>query len=577
MEKMEIFFSLKNPGLRWIKNNTLEFLSILSIIVLSAYLRLFKISQYMTFLGDEGRDVLIARDILHGDFTLLGPRSSAADFFYGPVYYYFITPFLWLFKMDPVGPAVMVALLGIATVFLLYFVGRKFFGPTAGLLASLLYSISPLVIAYSRSSWNPNPLPFVALLSLYILYRGVVEKSWKKMLFVGFLLGIAMQLQYLAMFLATIIFFYVLISGFINKNKLKKFVVYYFCIGVGFLVGFSPFLAFELRHNFPNIRAILGFIFASASGDVPSEAGVEQMGFIARILDVLFRVFARLVFRFPPPEQVSIAEDPVLRVWQIGIILASIFSIYLIIRQKDKLKSLLIILWFVFGVGLFGFYKDSIYDYHFGFMFTLPFLLIGNLLAKSLLKSILFALFLYVFGIVVIYHLKLNGINAYHIFFVSIPFVLLISRVKLDGWRKFLPLISTISLFLITSINIPGYPFANAANQQKDQVKKISEFVLSKAEGKPFNFALLTLGNSDHAYKYYFAIHEHYPVTIKNETLDPKRTTVTDQLLIVCEDPNCQPLGASLWEVAGFGRAEIAGHWNVSVVQVYKLVRYSGK
>jgi len=59
--------------------------------------------------------------------------------------------------------------------------------------------------------------------------------------------------------------------------------------------------------------------------------------------------------------------------------------------------------------------------------------------------------------------------------------------------------------------------------------------------------------------------------------IDPQRKSVTDQLFVVCEDPNCQPLGASLWEVAGFGRAEIADEWPVSVLKVYKLVHYPGK
>jgi hypothetical protein len=64
-------------------------------------------------------------------------------------------------------------------------------------------------------------------------------------------------------------------------------------------------------------------------------------------------------------------------------------------------------------------------------------------------------------------------------------------------------------------------------------------------------------------------------VTIENLAVDPLRKSVTDQLLVVCEDPTCQPLGNALWEIAGFGRAEIVGQWDVSVVKVYKLRHYS--
>ena len=44
--------------------------------------------------------------------------------------------------------------------------------------------------------------------------------------------------------------------------------------------------------------------------------------------------------------------------------------------------------------------------------------------------------------------------------------------------------------------------------------------------------------------------------------------------MIVCEEKIGQPLGHPLWEIAGFGRAEIANEWQVGVVQVFKLVHY---
>ena len=67
-------------------------------------------------------------------------------------------------------------------------------------------------------------------------------------------------------------------------------------------------------------------------------------------------------------------------------------------------------------------------------------------------------------------------------------------------------------------------------------------------------------------------------MTIEDPANDPQRKTVTDQLFVVCESP-CL---VSHWEIR-FGklpvldRADIAGHWNVSVVEVYKLIHYKGK
>jgi hypothetical protein len=127
---------------------------------------------------------------------------------------------------------------------------------------------------------------------------------------------------------------------------------------------------------------------------------------------------------------------------------------------------------------------------------------------------------------------------------------------------------------MLIGINLSGIPFRYPPNKQLEQAKTISRFILEKAEGKPFNFALITGGNSDHAYRYFFTLWGNPPVVIQNFEVDPARKTVTNQLFVVCESLPCHPLGNPLWEIAGFGRAEISGSWDVSVVKVYKLVHY---
>ncbi len=481
----------------------------------------------MTFLGDEGRDVIIVRDILMGHFTLLGPRASAADFFTGPIYYYMMAPFLFLANYNPVGPAIMIAFLGIATVFLVYRFGKEWVGLQAALIAAALYAVSPLVISYSRSSWNPNPMPFFSMIIFYLLYKWIQKPSVQKFAAIGVLYGIAFQLHYIEVFVGVIIFLFILLGNFIlhKKDFIMRLIREYVSIGAGFLIGLSPFLAFEARHGFPNTKTVLSFII---NGD-PKAADTTHLTFIQTISDVFFRLFGRLVLIYPPPEKVPVSNPTVVFWWSLAIIALAVAATISILEIRDKLVKLLFVLWLFFGVVLFGFYHKPIYDYYFEFMFPLPFLLVGNLASFVSLKSKNFKYVVFaVVGAVVVANL----------------------------WQN---------------------PFRSPANRQYLQAKTISEFVLSKTDGKPFNFALLTLGNSDHEYRYIFEVEGRPPVTIQYTGIDPTRKSVTDQLLVVCEDPNCQPLGASLWEVAGFGRAEIAGEWPVSVVKVYKLVPYKGK
>ncbi len=501
-----------------------EFISLLVILVFAAYLRLHAISGYMTFLGDEGRDVLVVkRIIVDHKLTLLGPTASVGGFFLGPIYYYFMAPFLWLWRMDPAGPAVMVALFGIATVYLVYRFGKELFGTSAGLVAASLYATSPLVIAYSRSSWNPNLVPFFSTLLFYLLYRVVLHKQWHLLFFVGIVFGIGLQLHYLFTFLFIVVGIWFFLVG-----RERKYLRYYAFGVVGFLLGYAPFLLFELRHGFPNTQSIIQFLLAG------KETGFTTAGFIEIIRDVSFRIFGRLVFRLPQPEVWTTLPAGQQMLWWIasrGSLIASLFILYKKIRYGTlaaRHSSLLLFIWLATVIILFGFYRRGIYDYYFGIFLALPFLLIG-LMYSEIVKSEI---------------LKLFGV----VFFVAILWF---------NWQ--------------------GRPFLFSPNNQLAQARNIARVAYEKAGDEPYNFALVAPTNSDHAYRYFFEIWGKPPVTIENAVNDPERKTVTDQLIVICEEANCRPLGHPQWEIAGFGRAEISGRWEVPFVTIYRLIHYVEK
>lgn len=494
------------------------------IVALGAFLRFYKIKDYIVFLGDEGRDGLVVYNILHGHITLLGPTASVGGFFLGPVYYYFMAPFLLLFNYDPVGPAIMVVLFGLATIYLVYRVGKEFFGSKAGLIASLLYSVSGVVVSFSRSSWNPNVMPFFSLLTLFVLYKAELKNNLKLFSITGFLFGITMQLHYLATFLGVIIFFY-LLSSSLYFHRTRDLIKKYFLMFLGFLVGFSPFLLFELRHNFTNTINVINFVFTSG------ETGAGGK-FFQTIELVFTRLFGGLVFSYPASSNFYLFDPSLIKIWFGLFVLVSLGSIFYFLRafqkNKDWLKYGLLILWGVIGIGLFGLYKKPIYDYYLGFLFPLPFILLGFFLSSFLKKPLL----------------------------------------------KYLAVIS-IAALAVLSFNFSH--LRTEPNRLVYQTQTISDFVLEKTGGRPYNFALLSKSNSDNAYRYFFKLRGRDPVVILPPQVDPERKSTTSQLFVICENLPCSPLGNSQWEAAGFGQADMEQEWSISVVKVYKLVHHTSQ
>ncbi len=521
--------------IRWLRAHKTS-LCLIFLLLLGAYLRLYKISEYMTFLGDEGRDMLvIKRMIVDHKFTLLGPTASVGGFFLGPMYYYFMLPFVWAWGMDPTGAAVMVALAGIATIYLIYRVGRDFFDTWVGLVAASIYTVSPVVIAYSRSSWNPNLVPLFSTWIMYLMWLVVVKKNPKLLFWIGVLLGIGLQLHYLFLFLFPVVVIWFVLFGR-QKDMLR-----YYAMGIGgFLIGYGPFLAFEFRHGFPNTISIIRFLSTG------QDTGFTLSTFVATISDVSYRLFGRLLVRLPQPEVMVNVPTQFKLLWDVGIKFVQWASLGLIVayviglvsfpfrfssskeKRDSRLSAILMLLWLLIPMLLFGLYKKGIYDYYFGLFFAVPFILVGLLLRAMSVRMIGKSLAMIALGYILFYN-----------------------------WQ--------------------GRPFVTPPNNQLGQAKLIARAALDKAEGKPFNFALLANFNSDHAYRYFFEIWGSKPVTIEREEIDPKRATVTDQLIIICELPECKPLGHPLWEIAGFGRAELAGEWPVSFVRVQRLVHYQGK
>ncbi|MEK7565516.1 MAG: glycosyltransferase family 39 protein [Patescibacteria group bacterium] len=479
------------------------------ILVIAAFIRFYRLPEYLQFLGDEGRDVLIVKQmIVDHKFTLLGPTASVGGFYIGPIYYYFMLPFLWLFRLDPIGPAVMASLFGLGTIVLVYYFCKHFVNAKVGLLAAFLITISPRMIDMSRFSWNPNPMPFFALLTIFLLYFSVAGKKILFTFLAGVSVGIMLQLHYI-----DLVFLPIAGLSLMLLFPIRQWFFQFVSLGLGILLGNSLFLIFEFRHNFPNIKSVWEFLTRKSTPVAP-----RSLNFIALFDDVARQLFDNYL---------SFAGKISENIYHLSLLGFGIWIAKSVTDKTNRPKMILLLVWLIVGVLGLGSYRGTLHSHYFGYLYPLPAIMMAVTLS-----------------------LLLNKKWLWPVFIVALIFI---SYLQIQKWYLWTP-----------------------PNNLVEQTKNVDKIVLQMVEDQPYNFALITPGNSDHAYRYFLELQGSKPIVIENPQIDPERNTVTNQLIVICEGP-CAPLGNPLWEVAGFGRAEVAQTRQAPVgITVYKLVHYKG-
>src|SRR3989344_2846760 len=222
-----------------------------AILIFSIILRVYRLEYLTTFSGDQGQDFLVVRDmVLFHKWTLLGIKTSIAPFFQGPIYLYMLYPFFVLFNLQPIAGAVAAVIISTITLVLLYLTVNTYFSQKAALLSSLLFATAPGFIMYGRTPLYQNFLPLFVVLSVYFFLG---NKKLRSVLLLGITTGVGVDLHRLNISLTLS---FIIFLAFFQKRNLKIMGSYL----LGILIGISPTLLFELRHQFLNTHLFLNYI-----------------------------------------------------------------------------------------------------------------------------------------------------------------------------------------------------------------------------------------------------------------------------------------------------------------------------
>jgi len=349
------------------------------ILVLAAFLRLYRISDYMEFLGDQGRDVyIVAKFLKQGDLMFIGPQTSIGNMYLGPWYYYLMAPFLLIFNFNPVGPAVMVAIFGVLTVWLIFKATSAWFSRQTALIAALIASVAPKMIYYSSFSWNPNIMPFFALWAIWLTWLIWEKKQYDKLLFLAAALAMVLNSHYLGLLLFPVVGIFWLITLFkVWKTDLKKkFIKSSLIAGLVFVALMSPLALFDLKHNFANTRSFINFFTVRQT-----TVNLKAYKGLTRLPEISAKIFADL---FSSPETILA-----------GFIFIAVLLISLTLIRTSQAFWLLMA-WLAIGLLGLSNYKQHIYSHYFGFLWPAVVILIAALISK--LRSFSFPLIFFITG-----------------------------------------------------------------------------------------------------------------------------------------------------------------------------------
>lgn len=473
-----------------IKEQRLLFFVVLGILVLATILRVYDLPGYMTFLGDEGRDAIIVKKLLvEWELPFIGPPTSVGNIYLGPLYYYMMAFAMTVFWLNPMGAALMVAIIGVLTTLLIYYLSKIWFGRVGGIVASFLYAISPVNITYSRSSWNPNPAPFFATLAVWAMYKAHSCLDGKWFILVGFFAAAALQMHYLSIILLAI-FGLLWIYKLVWQKGYKNF---WWGTGGGILafwLTMLPLVLFDLKHNFLNYRAIHQILTTN-----------EAVNF--SVLDSLMKApliyFNNLISRYMAGE---------------NMILSYILGILLLLPivkmwwdQKFKWPTFALLIWLTVGLLGLSFYKSSIFDHYLGFLNPAPYLLLAG--AISIL-------------------LNLKGLQ-----------------------KKSAVVGLIILLIFLTWVNLAKNPLKNPPNNQLQKTKSIAKFIINEAGSKQFNFALISQNNYDSAYRFYLDIYGQKAKDVPFDITDTLFVVCEDAVCDPAHNPKYEITGFGWSKIAG--------------------------
>ncbi len=213
-------------------------------------LRFWRLQSDLLFHRDQGLHAIDTWQIWHDHkLRLLGQPTDVDGIFHGSLYYHLLSIPYFLSHGDPFAAVSFQIVIELISLPFLYLGVTKLFDKKTARLSLFFYTISHLLIGYSR--WLNNVPPILPAANFLIYLLSLQLKSWssKRFFLIGLITGLVAQLD------GAMAFSLVPTLLFIFRKKLNFTTTLLFVFGI--LIPAIPQLLFEVRHNFVITHAII--------------------------------------------------------------------------------------------------------------------------------------------------------------------------------------------------------------------------------------------------------------------------------------------------------------------------------
>ena len=317
---------------------SLDYVLIISILLLVAGIRLYKLPEEMFFIGDQGWFYLSARDLLMShQIPLVGITSSHVWLHQGPIWTYILALGLLFANFNPIAGAIISLVSALLTAFVLFWIGKKYFNSLSGLLSAFFYAISPLMIMFDRMPYHTTLIPFAMTLLIFCLFSWV-NNNLNYLPWIMLILALLYNLEIstsLMFGVVGIMLFYGYkkqkpwFIGLQNQKIKNKSILF-------FLIPMLPMLIYDFSHGFPQTFGYVAYVVYKIFQLITLHYSGKTLGSLL----FLWQAYSQAVF----PAWILV-----------GGLIGLISIIYLIYLIRIKANVYLNIILLIFAVLVLGF------------------------------------------------------------------------------------------------------------------------------------------------------------------------------------------------------------------------------